>query len=285
MKKVAIVVKSRGEGLVEKIETLKKILRSYNIEPLLTGENLEISGLKGVPGEIVSQEADCIIVLGGDGTFLSALDLAIERDLPVLGVNLGRLGFLTEIPVDEMEIAVEEFIKGESTIERRTLIDAHLERDGNILLKRTVLNDVVVSKSAIARLVHLKVVVNNRTAALIRADGIIVSTPTGSTAYSLSAGGPILYPDVEAFIINPLCPHSLTVRPMVIPDNFEVRIEIIKSSKEEKSLFLTFDGQVGYEVKEGDAIIAVKSPKRLKLVRRKERNYFNLLKDKLFWGS
>lgn len=281
--KAGIILKRSKKG-EEVFEELHKILSDLKVEIFLEGGEKVYRNVEVVDRKTISKTVDFIIVLGGDGTFLSAVDVAVERDLPVLGINIGGLGFLTEISVKEMNEAIKDFLEGRCEVEERSLIDSSLIRDGEEKLKKTVLNDVVVSKSAIARLVQLNIYVEDQPALEVRADGVIISTPTGSTAYSLAAGGPILHPSLQAIIINPLCPHSLTVRPMVIPEKYKIKVEVSSGVKEEDGLYLTLDGQTGTQMKARDIVLAKKSEKKLKLVRKKERNYFVLLREKLFWG-
>ncbi len=286
VKKAGIVYKRKSERAHSLLVKMVNMLESRGIEPLIVDKGEDhAEGFPVHSKEEVSSNADCIFVIGGDGTFLSTVDVAVSRGLPVLGVNAGGLGFLTEISPEEMEVAIDEFLQGKCEVEERALLDAFLLRDNHEIMQKIVLNDAVVTKSAIARLMEIDLYVGGYFAARFRADGVIVSTPTGSTAYSLASGGPVVEPEVRAHIITAICPHSLTVRPMVIPDKYEIRIEIRKASREEEGAFLTLDGQTGAAMRVGDVLLARRSEKCLKLVRRKNRNYFEVLRKKLSWSG
>jgi NAD+ kinase len=249
-------------------------------------EELERFGAKNclieaVETERFHTEADLIVVLGGDGTMISTARLTDDREILVLGINYGSLGYLTEFRIEEMFDALEKILAGNYEIDRRVMLDAELKRDGKVIEKGRVLNDVVINKSALARIIEVEVKLNNLLVNSFRADGLIVSTPTGSTAYSLSAGGPILYPSMNALVITPICPFTLTNRPIVIPDDDEIEINL---KNENEGVVLTLDGQIGYEMKTGDTVLIRKSTTNFNLVRPPNRNYFDVLRNKLKWG-
>ncbi len=225
---------------------------------------------------------DLVIVIGGDGTFLSVVRSMGSRQVPILGVNAGSLGFLTDTSLPHLHKALEKVITGEHTIESRMMLDVELERNGNVVAKQTVLNDVVITKGAIARMIEVGVEINEQLVATIRADGIIVSTPTGSTAYSLAAGGPILYPGIGSMILTPICPHTLTYRPVVVSDDSTVELTLRSSSGE---VYKTFDGQVSVPMLQEDTVRVRKSRSRLKLVSLSSHNYFQVLRHKLRWAE
>ncbi|MDQ3634492.1 MAG: NAD(+)/NADH kinase [Acidobacteriota bacterium] len=227
------------------------------------------------------EEADLIVVLGGDGTMISTARLTGKREILVLGINYGSLGYLTEFRIEEMYDALEAIFEGNFAIETRVMLDAEHWRDGECLTTGRVLNDVVINKAALARIIEIEVELNGQYVNSFRADGLIVSTPTGSTAYNLSAGGPIIYPSMNAVVITPICPFTLTNRPIVMPDNSEITLKLINNSED---VVLTLDGQVGYELKPQDVVRIRKSATSFNLVQPPNRNYFDVLRNKLKWG-
>jgi NAD+ kinase len=229
----------------------------------------------------LGKRADLLITFGGDGTLLSVARYA-PKGVPVLGVNMGTLGFLTEVRVEEFPAVLESVLSGKFEAEDRVTFDVVVE--GPEREKRTyrVLNDATINKSALARIVDMKVTVSGFYVSTFRADGLIVATPTGSTAYNLSAGGPIVYPTMGAMIITPICPHMLSNRPLVLPDNLEVEIGIIAKNQE---IFLTLDGQEGLPIGERDRVLVRKSNQPVLLVQSPNKNYFDVLRSKLKWGE
>jgi NAD+ kinase len=230
------------------------------------------------------EKCDCIIVLGGDGTLLSVARLVQKKSVPIIGINMGTLGFLTETKKDEAMDLLEDLLSArpEFDIDERTLLEVTLKRKGKTVFQGPVVNDAVVSKGAIARIIGMKVSIDGQAANHIRADGLIVSTPTGSTAYSLAAGGPILLPDLPALVVTPICPHSLTQRPMVLHDSSLIEISL---DFRPGHVLLTLDGQDAFDLQENDVIQIRKSDKhRLKLMKCKSRTYFDLLQEKLDFG-
>lgn len=225
--------------------------------------------------------ADLCLVLGGDGTLLYAARRVGLRGTPILGINLGSLGFLTAHPVSEAQAAVEAFLANALVPDRRAMLEAELWRDGRLLTRHTVLNDAVLAKGALARIMGLRLAVGDQDAGPIKADGLIVSTPTGSTAYSLSAGGPILHPSLEAFVVSPICPHTLTLRPTVVPAPIPITISL----DDAEDAHLTLDGQVGHRVLPGDKLRLHMAKTTITLLQRKDLDFFGLLQQKLHWGD
>lgn len=226
-------------------------------------------------------DADLIVVLGGDGTMISTARLTGERETLVLGINYGSLGYLTEFRIEEMFPALEEILAGNYEVDRRVMLEAQHRRDDKILDTGRVLNDVVINKAALARIIEIEVWLDRLFVNNFRADGLIVSTPTGSTAYNLSAGGPIIYPSMNAVVITPICPFTLTNRPIVIPDTAEINLCL---KNESDGVILTLDGQIGYSMQTGDCAVIRKSRTTLNLVQPPNRNYFDVLRNKLKWG-
>jgi NAD+ kinase len=232
--------------------------------------------------EEIPAVSDLLIVLGGDGTLLAAARLLGERNVPILPVNLGGLGFLTSVTLDDLYPVLEQAIKGQARYSERVLLEARVMRQGKPFHCVRALNDAVLNKAALARIIDLELRVNGEFVCNYKADGLIVATPTGSTAYSLSAGGPILYPVVSAFVITPICPHTLTNRPLVIPDNAKIEIGFAGG---EAPIYLTVDGQVGVALVANDVVALSAAAERLRLVRPQQKTYFSVLRDKLKWGE
>src|ERR687890_2187701 len=225
--------------------------------------------------------ADLIVVLGGDGTMIGAARLVGDAETPVHGVNFGTLGYLADFTVEEMLPALELVLAGDYTLDRRLMLSATVERGGKRQMHDRVLNDVVISKSALARIVEIETYIDRKFVNVFRADGLIISTPTGSTAYNLSAGGPVIYPSMGAVAITPICPHTLSNRPLVVPDDAEFEL-ILKTPREEVAL--TLDGQVGMPLEYDDRVTVRKSRTGFRLIQADTRNYFDVLRNKLKWG-
>jgi NAD+ kinase len=236
-----------------------------------------------VPPELIPQQVDLIIVFGGDGTLLSVARFDQIEMVPVLAVNLGSLGFLTEIGADEIPAVLDKVLESDYSLDKRMMLEATLIKEGDERGQTfQALNDVVVNKGALARMMDLDTYVNDLYLNRFKADGLIICTPTGSTGYSLSAGGPIVYPSLNLFTITPICPHTLTNRPLIISDESIIRIELMSESED---VFLTVDGQVGVRIERHDRVIIRKSAKTLSLVKTPFRSYFEILKKKLKWGE
>ncbi|HEV8524429.1 MAG TPA: NAD(+)/NADH kinase [Terriglobales bacterium] len=225
---------------------------------------------------------DLILVLGGDGTLLAAARNIRSRDVPILAVNLGSLGFLTAVTIGELYDSLELVLNGKHQVDCRKMLQLQVMRSGSISATYHALNDAVLNKAAISRILDFEASVDGHFLTSFKADGLIVCTPTGSTAYSLAAGGPIVYPSVEAFIITPICSHTLTNRPLVIPD--KSRVEIVVKTEAE-SVFLTVDGQVGLALHSEDRILCDLSPNRISLIRPPHKDFFEVLRSKLKWGE
>jgi NAD+ kinase len=232
----------------------------------------------GVPREELPSMVDLMIVLGGDGTLLSIAHLAAQKGVPVLGVNLGRLGFLTEVPVDEVFLTLDSFLMGQEDVVSPRLLLAAACREKT----HHCLNDVTINKGALARMIRLAIWVDEKEVAVLKADGLIISTPTGSTAYSLSAGGPIVQPCVPALLLSPICPHMLSFRPMVVSSGSRVKVRLLTAGEE---VYLTLDGQRGVLLGKDDTVEIRKADFELSLISSPKRNYFDVLKEKLGWAA
>jgi NAD+ kinase len=236
----------------------------------------------GIAREAVPEGCELVIVLGGDGTLLSAARAIGDRQIPLFAVNLGGLGFLTAITTEDLYPELERVLNGERRIALRRLLEAEVVRKGSVVARYHALNDVVVTKPSLARMIDLEAWVDDQLVCAYKADGLIVATPTGSTAYSLSAGGPIIFPRVPAICLTPICPHMLTNRPVIVPENSVV--QIVCGPKNE-SAFLTIDGQTGEPLEEGDRVVCHSARYALHLVRPPRMMFFDVLRQKLKWGE
>jgi NAD+ kinase len=229
--------------------------------------------------------ADIVVVLGGDGTLLSMADCIATAggNVPILGVNFGSLGFLTEVTLPELYPALETALSGHARIEERLMLRSKTERQGHTYATHIALNDVVITKAARSRMIDLSISVGGEFVTRVKADGLIVASPTGSTAYNLAAGGPIVQPQVDALVITPIAPHTLTNRPIVITASSTVRVQPLMEPRDE--VFVTFDGQAGFQVQQGDEITVCRAEHALRLIRPSTRSYFEILRQKLKWGE
>jgi NAD+ kinase len=284
MKKIGIFVKAQDEAKA-KAEELEAWLKAKGIEAVtrqnvvapITSKECLVENIQKAPSDL-----SCVVVLGGDGTFLSAVRWVQDTGVPVLGMNLGAFGFLTESSVDHLFPVMEDIARGAYTTEERILLTARVLQNGRQIVCQTVLNDVVINKDALARTIHIRTHIDDDYLTTFKADGLIVATPTGSTAYTLSAGGPIIYPTLNTIIMTPICPFTLTVRPLVIPDTATISISI---DERDTPVFLTFDGQVGLHVTHEDSIVIEKAPHTLRMLRPRGLHYYHVLKDRLRWGG
>lgn len=282
MKKIGIICKQGRKEPQEILQELLPLLRQRGCETFVDDETAAALNIDGYTKEEIVSLVEVVLVLGGDGTMLNVSRLVAEQGIPILGVNLGSLGFITEVRRDEIFNAVDNMLRDGCVIEERLMLSASIHRNGEKITEYTVLNDVVINKGALARIIDLETIINNNYVTTFKADGLIISTPTGSTAYSLSAGGPILYPTLESIVLTPICSHTLTNRPLVLPDNFRIAI-IIKTIGGD--VFLTLDGQVGFSLHMGDVIEINKATCKTKLLVTEERDYFKVLRNKLKWGE
>ena len=284
MKSAAIISKPTKPELASILPDLLGWFRRHGYHVYL---DQETAGYVTDGAEVVSRQEvgekhpEFVLVLGGDGTLLSAARAVAHADVPILAVNLGSLGFLTEVPLAEMYPTLEAVNQGHCPVEERSVLQCQLIRSEECIAQHFALNDVVVNKSAISRLVDFDLLIDGVFVFSYKADGVIIATPTGSTAYSLAAGGPIMMPSVAAFVVTPVCPHSLTHRPLVVTD--KAQIELLVESGEEEA-FLSIDGQVGMPVLQGDRLICRRASHNVKLMRVR-RTFFEVLRNKLKWGQ
>jgi NAD+ kinase len=237
---------------------------------------------KGLDRRELASRVDLLVVLGGDGTILRTVRFVSEYDIPIVGINLGEFGYLTEVNLNEMYSALELIVKGEYQTDKRMMLDITIRQGEETIRQQSILNDVVITRGNLSRILNLETTVNEGYLTTFRADGIIISTPTGSTAYSLSAGGPIVFPEQDSFIINPICPFTLTNRPIIIPDDAEIKVILWTKGQ---GATLTLDGQVSYTMKSGDSILVKKSLYVTNLVSSPHRDYMEILRTKLGWGG
>ncbi len=282
IERIHIVCKRRKEDArVVAQEIMAKFGRVAEV--LLNEEAaLEIGYEKAFELEHVGEGAGLIIVLGGDGTLLSVARQLKGRDVPILGVNLGGLGFLTETSLEELPEVLASVMQGEYSLSRRTMLSVAVRRKGELVFDLSVLNDAVITKDALARIIDIETFVNDEYLTTYRTDGLILSTATGSTGYSLAAGGPILHPSLTHIVVTPICPHMLTNRPILLPG--EAALRAILLSKDER-VILTLDGQIGFPLEFGDEVTVKKSPYAVSLITSKSRGYFEVLRTKLKWGE
>jgi NAD+ kinase len=283
IKRAGVVIKPHAPGVERVLAELASYLEGRGIVALFETQAAEKLGRlpasgTGLPREEIPAASDLVIVLGGDGTLLSVAHVAARRHVPVLGVNLGSLGFLTEVPIPEMTLTLDALLGGRDDLLSPRMVLEVAWSGGTDL----VLNDAVINKGAKARMIEMGLAVNGNDVASLRADGLIVATPTGSTAYSLSAGGPIIQPRVPAIVLTPICPHTLTFRPCVISSESTVRVELLTKGER---VFLTLDGQRGGRMADGEVVTVSRAEVTLDLVSSPKRRYFGLLREKLGWAE
>jgi NAD+ kinase len=288
MKRVGLIAK---RGLIDASGVLAELagwLEARELQAVFESDTARLVGLP--PGrptasrQQLPRECDLIIVLGGDGTLIGVAGRIAESgsDVPILGVNFGSLGFLTEITLPELYDSLAATLNGLATIESRTMLAARTIRDNAPFADHLALNDIVITKGALSRIIEMSVAVGEAAVTRVRADGLIVASPTGSTAYNLAAGGPIVHPAVDAMLLTPIAPHTLTNRPVVIAGTSEVHVRPIMEDDDEA--FVTFDGQSGYPLRPNDLVSIRRAPKPVRIVRSASRTYFDVLREKLKWG-
>jgi NAD+ kinase len=283
MKNIGVIAKDipRAHGAVRKLVAW---LASKGKKVFLDERTAAAIGREGYPAKKLPALVDMVIVLGGDGTLLSAARLVADarRNVPIFGVNLGSLGFMAEVPLEELYDNLAKALAGRLRADERMMLTAAVIRNGKKIAEHTVLNDAVLSKGTMARMVSLEVSVGGDYLTSIRADGLILATPTGSTAYSLSAGGPIIHPALHCFVVTPICPHTLSNRPIAIPDTAVVRVKLVSRSE---GVSLSLDGQVVSPLRLNDIVEVKKAKYRVRLIKHPSKNYYEILRTKLKWGN
>ncbi|MEK6603486.1 MAG: NAD(+)/NADH kinase [Nitrospirota bacterium] len=283
MKRIGIIVKPESPDAQALLKELVPWLQARGKEPMLDPPTAALAGeTASYQKKDLATLADMLVVLGGDGTMLAAARLVEGRPIPILGVNAGGLGFLTAVTREAACTALERVFSKSFSEEERLMLRVRVMRRGEEVIAAAALNDAVVSKGALSHMVQLEISINGQFVTRLRGDGLIVSTPTGSTAYSMAAGGPILNPSVHALILTPICPHTLTNRPIVIPQ--DVLLEVVLVSKDQGAA-ATFDGQVGIALQPGDTVEIRASNNKTRLIRFPDRSYYDMLSNKLKWGE
>lgn len=280
---IGIIAKNNIEEPFEITKKLSKWLKEKGVEVYVEKElGKKIRHPNSIDRTDIPKLVDVILVFGGDGTFLGVAREACKYGTPILGINLGGLGFLTEVTIDELYPMMERIIDGDYEVEDRQMLITSIRRGKKNIGTYEVLNDVVINKGALARIIDLAIYIEDSHVTTYKADGIILATPTGSTAYSLSAGGPIVHPGIPVTIITPICPHTLTNRPLVVSSEMKVEIKV---TTQEPDTYLTLDGQIGVRLKTGDLIEVKRTDTSVKLIKSPFRDFFSILKTKLMWGE
>jgi len=284
VKRIGILAKTDREDAGRVIHEILDWCAVRGVSVVLEKETAGLCPDRSTPAVLkpeLPSQVDLLLVLGGDGTLLSMARLVGDLGVPILGVNLGGLGFLTALTVDELFPALEAVRREELVIEERMMLSARVVRQGERLSEYAALNDVVITKSAMSRIINLEVSVEGQLATAYRADGLIVSTPTGSTAYCLSAGGPIVFPTMDAVVLTPICSHTLTNRPIVLPGHLSIQVRLLS----DQDVALTMDGQVGFALKPADVVEIRPAASRIRLLRPPQKHFFSVLRTKLKWGE
>jgi len=283
MKCIGIISKHSDPRVEPVVSRLARWLEERGRQVFLDQETAAVLGRPdGIPRSRLPEHCDFLIVLGGDGTLLSAARMVGSTGKPILGVNMGGLGFMTAVTLDELYLALERILQGVVEYDERIMLDVRVHRMGEQVADYTALNDAVINKGALARIIDIRVCVERELLADYKADGLIISSPTGSTGYSLSAQGPIVHPSLHTILITPICPHMLTLRPLLVPDDMVVRAELVSKGAD---VFLTLDGQVGFKLCEGDIVEVRKAKSTIKFIHSPFRDYFTVLRTKLKWGE
>ena len=283
MRAYGIIAKRNKPEALALTKTVIEWLNNKGVRTLVDHEVAEkIGHAYHLERNAIPSQTDILIVLGGDGTLLSVARLKGIESIPILGINVGGLGFLTETFKEEMFQVLERVVGGDFETDKRLMLKATICRGEKVIVQSSVLNDIVINKGALARIIDLETYIDGGYLTTFKADGLILSTPTGSTAYSLAAGGPIVYPSLDSIIMNPICPHTLTNRPLVLPDNIEIKV-ILKSANQD--VHITLDGQVGMPLKAEDVVEAKKAGSYIHLIKSPYKTYFEVLRTKLRWGE
>jgi len=288
--RIGILAKSRLQAVAPHLKEIADWMQSRGVTAIFEAETAglmddRLAGHIVAPKATLARDVDMVLVLGGDGTLLGMADCIGEARsrIPILGVNFGSLGFLTEVTLPELYPSLDAAVTGRAVVEERLMLKSVIRRDGATYREAVALNDAVITKAARSRMIDLSLSVGEEFVTRVKADGLIIATPTGSTAYNLSAGGPIVQPTVEALLITPIAPHTLTNRPIVIPSTALVRVQ--PNMEERDEVFLTFDGQTGFQLQAGDDIVVGGSEHPLRLIKPTTRSYFEVLRTKLKWGE
>jgi NAD+ kinase len=279
IKKVGVILRPSTPELKSNFYDLQKTFNKYGIEVYIDSISAAMIDARGMEFSILCKHVDALVTLGGDGTLISAVRRSFEYDLPVLGVYAGNLGFLADVNLKELDEFVANMVRGKSRIDKRSVLEATVIK-GNQEIKMYAFNDIVLTRPSISKMIHIETLVDAKSFNTYYGDGVIVSTPTGSTAYNLSAGGPVLFPLAHVFTLTPICPHSLTQRAVVLPGEFSIEMK----TPQDIALVI-IDGQDMHELAQGESIHIKLASKTAQLIHREEFNYFDVLKTKLGWGE
>ncbi len=279
IKKIGVILRPSTPELKESYFKLEKIFNSHDIEVLIDSISGGMIGVMGIEFDLLCHNSDALVTLGGDGTLISTVRRSFPYDIPILGVYAGNLGFLADIGIDELDAFVSSLVNEKYRIDERAIIEATFVQNSK-KITRYAFNDIVVTRHSVSNMIHVETLVDSKAFNTYYGDGVIVSTPTGSTAYNLSAGGPVLFPLTNVFALTPICPHSLTQRPVVLPGEYSIEMK----TPNDKSLII-IDGQDKHELEEGESVHIKLATKKVKLIHREEFNYFEVLKEKLRWGE
>ncbi|MBF0444439.1 MAG: NAD(+)/NADH kinase [Magnetococcales bacterium] len=288
MRDIGIITKLSNPQALKATAKLAKWLHKQGCKVTITKEaakdaNIAKKIASSAAQGTLAQNRDLVVVIGGDGTFIAACRSVGTTGTPLLGINMGRLGFLTEVTKDAMLTTMAEVLADRYKIEKRMLLEVTIKRKNKEILKHLVLNDTVIHKGALARMLEYQVSIDNQFVFSSRADGLIIASPTGSTAYSLSAGGPIIHPTLNTILLVPICPHTLTNRPIAVPGDGVILVTLSKESSHDQRL--TLDGQTGFPLRDGDKLLIKQSKHQLRVLHAADRNYYSVLREKLRWGE
>ncbi|TKI69842.1 NAD(+) kinase [Sulfurimonas crateris] len=279
IKKIGVVLRPSSPEIKEGYLKLEKIFRSHGIDVLLESKSAKMIDMSGESFKSICMECDFIVSFGGDGTLISTVRKSFDFDIPILGVHAGNLGFLADLSLDELDTFVEKIIHNRYRVDERAVLEATVIKNTKEV-KYYAFNDIVLTRTRVSNMIHIETLVDSQSFNTYYGDGVIVSTPTGSTAYNLSAGGPVLFPMSNVFALTPICPHSLTQRPVVLPGRYAIEMK----TSEERALII-IDGQDVHELELGESVHIKLATKTVKLIHKEEYNYFDVLKEKLRWGE
>ena len=279
IKKVGVILRPSSPELKDSYFKVEKIFNKYGIEVTIESISGAMIGIMGMDFDNLCQKCDILVTLGGDGTLISVVRRSFKHDVPVFGVYAGNLGFLADINIEELDDFVSHLVIGEYRVDERSILEATFQENENEVVIYAF-NDIVITRPSVSNMIHIETLVDSKAFNTYYGDGVIVSTPTGSTAYNLSAGGPVLFPLTNVFALTPICPHSLTQRPVVLPGKFSIEMK----TPQDRALII-IDGQDKHELEAGKSIHIQLAQKRVKLIHREEFNYFDVLKEKLNWGD
>ena len=279
IKKIAVILRPSTPEIIDSYILLEKTFKKYNIEVLLEKDSAIMINRDGEEFSKLGKSCDAFVTLGGDGTLIATVRKSFDFDIPILGVHAGNLGFLADLSMSELDSFVQKIVNNDYKLDERAVLEAIVIKDEKEV-KMYAFNDIVLTRTRVSNMIHIETLVDSKAFNTYYGDGVIVSTPTGSTAYNLSAGGPVLFPMTNVFALTPICPHSLTQRPVVLPGKFAIEMK----TSEERALII-IDGQDMHELGLGESVHIKLATKTVKLIRKEEYNYFNVLKEKLGWGE